>query len=109
MDESVIIPKGVKDNTLIRFERKVFFNLIKGHSSENKDLVNGDLVITVKVQNDKIYRRENDDLVSDFEVSIAEAIFGGKIEYSNFDGTLKRIDINPGTQANDKILFKNFV
>lgn len=83
--------------------------MIKGHSIDNKDLINGDLIITVKIKEDNIYRRVNDDLVSDLEISIADAIFGGIIEYSTIDGSVKSVEINPGTQANKKIMIKNFV
>jgi len=71
--------------------------------------MNGDLVITVKIEEDNIYRRVNDDLVSDLEISITDAIFGGIIEYSTIDGSVKSVEIKPGTQANKKIIIKNLV
>lgn len=55
------------------------------------------------------YKRENDDLISYLQISLADAITGRSIQYTNFDGSLKTIDIKPGTQANEKIVFKNLV
>lgn len=63
----------------------------------------------MKVQEDKIYRRENDNLVCDLEISIADAIFGGSLKFTNFDGTVNTVGIEPGTQPNDKISFKGLV
>ncbi len=65
--------------------------------------------MNVTVEEDEEYKRENDDLVSDLEISLAEAIVGKTIQYNNFDGSLKTIEIKPGTQANEKIIFKNLV
>jgi DnaJ-class molecular chaperone len=65
--------------------------------------------VNVTVEEDEEYKRENDDLVSDLEISLAEAIVGKTIQYNNFDGSLKTIEIKPGTQANEKIIFKNLV
>ena len=65
--------------------------------------------MNVTVEEDEEYKRENDDLVSDLEISLAEAIVGKMIQYNSFDGSLKTIEIKPGTQANEKIMFKNLV
>ncbi len=43
------------------------------------------------------------------EISLIEAIFGANKQYMSFDGSLKTIEIKPGTQSNDKIIFKNMV
>jgi curved DNA-binding protein len=83
--------------------------LTKGHCSENHDTISGDLVVKVTVEEDEEYRREKDDLVSNLQISLADAITGKTIQYTNFDGSLKTIEIKPGTQANDKIIFKNLV
>jgi len=42
-------------------------------------------------------------------VDLTDAIFGGTIEFTNFDGSIKTIKIKPGSQTNDKILLKNLV
>jgi len=43
------------------------------------------------------------------EITLAEAILGKNLQYMSFDGNLRTIDIKPGTQANENILFKNTV
>jgi len=61
------------------------------------------------LEDDKEYKREKDDLISGLRISLADAITGKTIQYTNFDGTLKTIEIKPGAQANEKIIFKNLV
>jgi len=48
-------------------------------------------------------------LISNLEISLTEAIFGGKRQLMSFDGSLKSIEIRPGTQSSDKVIFKNLV
>ena len=55
------------------------------------------------------FKRINDDLVTDLEISLKDAILGGKLEFRNFDGIKKELEIKPGTQSEDKILFKELV
>jgi len=48
-------------------------------------------------------------LTSDLEILIADAIIGGSFNIQNFDGSEMMINLKPGTQFNDKIIFKNSV
>jgi len=83
--------------------------LIKGNCSEDNEALNGDLIIKIKVQEEIEFKRENDDLISEMEITLIDAILGGNKQYISFDGSLRSIEIKPGTQSNDKILFKNLV
>jgi DnaJ-class molecular chaperone len=67
------------------------------------------LLIKINLEEDKEYIREKDDLISSLRISLADAITGKTIQYTNFDGTLKTIEIKPGAQAKEKIIFKNLV
>ncbi len=83
--------------------------MIKGNCSEDNEALNGDLIIKIKVYEEKEFKRENDDLITEMEITLIDAILGGNKQYISFDGSLRRIEIKPGTQSNDKILFKNLV
>ena len=63
----------------------------------------------VNVETNKEYSRINDDLISDLNIELIEAIFGANIQYTSFDGNLKSINIKAGTQPEDKIVFKEMV
>lgn len=67
------------------------------------------MIIKVNIEEDLEYKRINDDLVSNFEISLKDAIFGANYEIINYDGTKKIIEINSGTQSEDKIHFKGLV
>ena len=63
----------------------------------------------VKVEKNKEFSRINDDLISDLNIELIEAIFGANIQYTSFDGNLRSIEIKEGTQPEDKIFFKGMV
>jgi len=82
-----------------------------GNASESNDVANSDLVIKVVVSEDKTYkfRRVNDDLYLDIELSLSEAIFGCKKEIDTIDKNIEIIEILPGTKTEDKIILDNQV
>jgi len=70
------IPPGVEDGTRIKFS---------------------DFYVTIDVKPDKIFRREEDDIFVNQEISLVTAILGGVIEVPTIDGPVK-LRIRPGTQ-----------
>ena len=52
----------------------------------------GDLLLTVKVLPDLIFERRGDDLYAKLEVSVYDAVLGGKVEFQTIKGKVK-IDI----------------
>ncbi len=82
-----------------------------GNASESNDIANSDLVIKVVIPEDKTnkFRRVNDDLFIDLELSLSEAIFGCKKEVETIDKKIEIIEISPGTKQDDKIILDNQV
>ncbi|MEA1914229.1 MAG: DnaJ C-terminal domain-containing protein [Campylobacterota bacterium] len=75
------IPQGVKDGQKIRAKGK-------GKSMGSQ---RGDLLIKINVASSPIYVRQDDDLTMYFDVSLKQALFGGKVEIKTLhkDITLK--------------------
>ncbi len=82
-----------------------------GNASEANDVANSDLVIKVVVAQDKEnkFRRINDDLFLDLELSLPDAIFGCSKQVETIEKNLEVIEISPGTQTDDKIILDNQV
>lgn len=80
-EEKIKIPAGVDDGSRIRFE--------------NYDIL-------VIVSPDKRFKREGYDLITDAEITFAQASLGDVIDVPTIDGNLK-LKIQPGTQPNTLI------
>jgi molecular chaperone DnaJ len=65
----------------------------------------GDLYVHLKVAPHERYRRENDDLVTDLPVSIAQAALGTKFALSTLDGE-EEIILPPGTQPGRQFVLR---
>ncbi|MBE7089926.1 MAG: molecular chaperone DnaJ [Clostridiales bacterium] len=92
---SVEIPAGADTGSYIR---KVGF----GEASVNGGPA-GDLIIVIKVEQSKIFRRKNFDLYVDLPISFKTAALGGKVKVPLIDETME-YTIPEGTQ-NGKIFF----
>ena len=84
------IPAGADTGSYIR---KVGY----GEASKNGGAP-GDLIVVMKVEPSKIFRRKNFDLYVDVPVSIKTAITGGKVKVPLIDGTFE-YTIPDGTQS----------
>ena len=91
----VKIPKGVKDGQKIRAKGK-------GRSMGGQ---RGDMIIKINVSASPTYTRDGDDLIKSFDVSLKDAMFGGKVEIKTLykDITLK---VPAGTKQNQKFRVK---
>ena len=88
---SVSIPAGVDTGTRIR---------ISGEGEPGqRGAGNGDLYIFIKVQNDKLFQREEENIFCNVPISIITAILGGEIEVPTIDGKKALLKIPSGTQT----------
>lgn len=49
----------------------------------------GDLLIQIRVRNDNIFERKNDDLYADLNTNLYDCILGGKVFFNSFKGKIK--------------------
>ena len=89
----VKIPPGVSQGSRVRLRGK-------GTSGKNKGPA-GDLYILVKVHDDAVFRRDDDDLHTRVHVPFQDAIVGTRIDVPTTDGPV-RMSIPAGTQGGRK-------
>lgn len=95
---SVDIPSGIKNGDKIR---------VKGKGKKGKNGgSNGDLVLNVAIENDGIYKLENDDIHVKLYVTPWDAALGSKVSVDGIDGQISVL-IPKGTQNGDKISIPN--
>ena len=68
--------------------------------------VNGDLYFEIKVNNDEIFSRDNDDLLCTLEIQMTDAILGTKVTVPALDGDVS-VEIKPGTQGSEVLTVKD--
>jgi molecular chaperone DnaJ len=94
----------VKDSSKIKFKIPAGINngetirLTGEGEAGSKGGRTGDLYITFSVQADKNFKREGDNIVSREEITISQAILGGKIEIETINGKVS-LKIPAGTQS----------
>jgi molecular chaperone DnaJ len=94
---SVKIPPGVDDGTKLR---------IAGKGGQGTDGgPPGDLYVQIRIRPHPIFTRKADDIYSKVEISIPEAVLGGKVRVPTVDGTVN-LTIPPGTQNGQKLRLK---
>jgi len=93
---SVKIPPGVDNGSKIRVNGK-------GEQIGNK---RGDLILKVKVQPHKIFRREKNNIILDLPVTFYEAALGTKVDVPTIDGNAQMV-IPSGVQNGSKLRLKN--
>jgi curved DNA-binding protein len=86
----VRIPQGAADGSRIRIAGQ-------GAPSPNGG-PNGDLLLNLKVEPHKFFRREDDDLHLDLPITVAEAYKGAKVKVETFGGPVS-LTIAPGAQS----------
>lgn len=84
----VKIPAGIRDGSEIRFEKE---------GERPKDLVPGDLFLTIRVHPHHKFIRQNDDIFSIEKISFVQAILGDVIQVDTVNGKVK-LKIPSGTQ-----------
>lgn len=87
--KTVRIPAGVDNGTQIRLAGEGQPGVYGGP--------NGNLYIEIRVKEHKYFRRKDDDILLDLNISIPQAVLGAEIEVPTVDGKTK-LTIPPGTQ-----------
>ncbi len=88
------IPAGVKDGEALK---------LRGQGGRGKQGGrNGDLRITIQVQSHARFRREELNLLVDVDITVVEAIRGGKVVVPTLQGDVK-LTIRPGVQSGQKM------
>jgi len=81
-----------------------------GHASESNDITDGDLLVKVIVDDTiKNLKRVIDDIHCTIEISLLEAIFGCRKEVEDIENSKLILDLNPGLQADENMIFHNKV
>jgi len=94
---TVDIPSGVNEGNQLRVPQK--------GNSKGAGSVPGDLIITLRIKPHPGLKREGDNVVTELDISFAQAALGTKIEIETLDG-YEEIVIKPGTQPQDKLILK---
>ena len=88
---SVTIPKGVDDGTRIRLSGK--------GEAGSRGAGSGDLYLFINVHSHELFKRSDENLFFEFQISIADAALGTSIEIPTIDGSKAKIKIPAGTQS----------
>ena len=89
----VDIPEGVDSGYQLRISGK-------GEAGKNGG-PNGDIYIEFNVKSHPLFKREEDDIMLDVPITIAEAVLGCKKKIPTIDGTVI-LEIKEGTQSEEK-------
>jgi len=96
---SVKVPAGISDGAKLRVAGK--------GGKGTGDGASGDLYLVVKVGNDPIFTREDDDIIVERNIRFSEAALGTSLEVPTLEAN-KRIKIPAGIQPGTKIRLKGF-
>ena len=91
-DMQLKIPKSVDDGMILRVKEK-------GHQALNGHF--GDALFLVKVNKESLvdFKRDGYNILSEKQITLTQAIFGGECEVETING-MKKVQIMPGTQHN---------
>ncbi len=90
----VHVPAGVSDGAQVRVPGC-------GHAGRRGGPT-GDLVLTVRVEPHRLFRREGDDLHLTVPLAVHEAALGARVDIPTIDGVV-RLRVPPGTQAGQRL------
>lgn len=94
----VTVPAGVDDGQTLRLANK-------GEQAPNGTA--GHLYVVLHVQGDERFKRENEDVLTEVNVSFVKAALGGEVEVYTLDDSCQgttTIDLKPGTQPDEVIV-----
>ena len=93
---SVNIPAGIFDGAELRISGKGDAGIFGGSS--------GDLFLKVNILADKQFKRVDDDLVCNVNLTYPQLVFGAQVEIENIDGTKETIKIPKGCPVGERII-----
>lgn len=92
---NISIPPGIENSQQIRYQGM-------GDNSI-PDLRPGDLLVNVFVKHHPTFRREHDSLICEKQISVWDALLGGKIHIRSLDGRDLDVTIPAGTQPDSTL------
>ena len=95
---TVKVPAGIHDGDSIRISGK--------GNSAGRGSINGDLYVVISIASHPLFRREDNNIISNLDISFTQAILGTKLEVETIDG-MEEIIIEPGTQPNTRLVLKS--
>ena len=93
---TVNIPKGIFNNAELRVSEKADAGLYGGPA--------GDLFLRIQVKEDKIFKRDGDDLTCTVMLTYPQLTLGCQVDIENIDGTKHSIKIPKGCPVGEKIV-----
>lgn len=96
--EDLELPQGLKDGQKIKIAQL-------GHCSDCVMSMPGDLLLTIKVKEHETMSRDGQNIVSTVKIGLLDAILGASKTIETLDGE-KEIEVEPGTQNNDKLVIE---
>lgn len=91
------IPAGIYDGAYLKLTGEGNSGLGGG--------INGDLYVVIHVKSHDFFKRDNNDCILYFPITLTQAILGDKIKIPTLYGE-QEIEIKPGTQYNDVFIIK---
>ncbi len=88
----VFIPKGVRDGDVLKITGKGEASLTGGTP--------GDLYIAIQVEPHPFFRRQENDIIMTFPITLSQALLGDTVEVETIDGPI-RLKLPEGTQSGD--------
>ncbi|GAA0139259.1 chaperone [Lithospermum erythrorhizon] len=98
-------PKTVKLNLVPGIDNNETLKVRGSGGADPEGSQPGDLLVTVKVREDPVFRRERSDIHVDAVLSIAQAMLGGTIQVPTLSGNVV-VKVRPGTQPGQKVVLK---
>ena len=96
---NVEIPAGVDTNSQIRYQAMGEDNI--------PGIPPGDLIINIIVRPHAIFKRENNNLIFEKQLSVWDAILGTDITFSTLDGRQLSVNVPTGSQPETMMMCKN--
>lgn len=93
---SVTIPKGIYHGAELRISGKGDAGVYGGPS--------GDLFLRIKINSDKNFTRDGDDLICNVMLTYPQLVFGAQIDIQNIDGHTETIKVPKGCPVGEKII-----
>lgn len=93
---TVNIPSGITDGAELRVGEKGDAGIYNGPS--------GDLFLQVRIKEDKIFKRDKDDLICNVMLTYPQLTLGCQVDIESIDGTKHTIKIPKGCPVGEKIV-----
>jgi len=108
LEASYILPSGKKQTVVINVPQGITHGQTIRYAGLGDDtdprLQRGDLNVTVFVENDPLYQRQNDNIIFQLQVTVFEAMMGCNKKIQSLDGNKLDLKIRPGTQHGAEFL-----